>query len=262
MKAAYRGSLRRHIKTKPDAPRKGFFQRHSRLVSFAGATLVLVTYLVKDELRDRAKDAADAADSNLSAFLQREQLHDIQRSVEDGKNSERSHFEMLGRGMIAMSTTPLPSDLRDYSYANVKDYDVADTHIILSSYQEAVREAQYEVSILYSFSPAYSHSLDVNVKTIENDFRPLMNYVYVATQKKDKKGLSQDYEDISEMGDKIRQVTYDATQHMLDELISDKASSENTLAAYNHYAPIVYLIGWLAALGGQLLGIKGVEQYD
>src|SRR5882672_6760922 len=46
-----------------------FFRRHNRLLTFAGALIVFVTFLVKEGKRESLKDLADSVDAAESVFV-------------------------------------------------------------------------------------------------------------------------------------------------------------------------------------------------
>jgi hypothetical protein len=63
---------------------KSFFKRHARFVSFAGALIVFLTFVVKENLLESWKSTATAYDTALSIY-----------SIRADTSLEQSHFDIL-----------------------------------------------------------------------------------------------------------------------------------------------------------------------
>jgi hypothetical protein len=58
-----------------------FLQGHRRLLLFVGASITLVTFVVKDEIRQDLKDLADSIDSAENVFMIRSDSRDIMEQI-------------------------------------------------------------------------------------------------------------------------------------------------------------------------------------
>ena len=61
---------------------KRFARRHDRLISFIGASVVLITFIVKDEIRQDLKDLVDSIDQAENVFMIRSDSRDLGEQVE------------------------------------------------------------------------------------------------------------------------------------------------------------------------------------
>jgi hypothetical protein len=89
-----------------------FFRRRSRLLTFVGAFIVFSTFVVREALRDRAKDLGDATDAAESIFLIRtddriilQGLTDIQTSLDNSAHTSGANARpMPGPELIKEKT--------------------------------------------------------------------------------------------------------------------------------------------------------------
>jgi hypothetical protein len=86
-----------------------FFRRHGRIVTFAGATIVLATFIVKEGIREHLKNLTDTVDTAESVFLVRTDLEKLRAEV--------------GRSRIA--SPAIPADITPFQIAA---RDVDDCH--------------------------------------------------------------------------------------------------------------------------------------
>lgn len=59
-----------------------FARRHDRLISFIAASVVLITFIVKDEIRQDLKDLVDSIDQAENVFMIRSDSRDLGEQVE------------------------------------------------------------------------------------------------------------------------------------------------------------------------------------
>jgi hypothetical protein len=69
-------------------------KRHSRLISFLGALIVFITFVVKDGLADRWKEQASALDTAEAAYSIWSDLSDIRLTVDMIQNNARAAEEV------------------------------------------------------------------------------------------------------------------------------------------------------------------------
>jgi hypothetical protein len=70
----------------PKQESKSFFKRHQQLFSFVGALIVFVTFVIKDNLREKWKGNAEALDSAKTFFALRDDLTNVTGLVENIRN--------------------------------------------------------------------------------------------------------------------------------------------------------------------------------
>jgi hypothetical protein len=143
--------IRRLHSKKGQAPKpKPFIQRHSHLISFFGALIVFVTFIVKEGLADRWKEDASAIDAAESVYSIRDDTYNIllaldaiyanEAAIDLSPKTVRQTLERVERTIaLADSQTDTMRTLLDrFSHSSSSDLEILNWHTVLNDINDSI----------------------------------------------------------------------------------------------------------------------------
>jgi hypothetical protein len=224
------------------SPQKGHSKKAQRLMTLFGASLVLLTFLIKDFYRDRAKDASDSADSTLAEFAVHRQIFDsyVRMAYVQEANDERLQA--------------IQSFLQQHFTQNPAISTGVNSNVVpaLNRYMLATDYAKLVGRSLNSVEPKYADSLNAFIDKSDKDFSKI-------TRPDNKKNIITTKEGIEDLRGQLESKTSALVDEMDKDLSESKEKAEKHYQLISKWSVVTYIVGWAAALIGQWLGIKGLS---
>jgi hypothetical protein len=240
-----------------------FFTKHRRLVSFTGALIVFITFIVKDALREHVKDIVDSqAVAETTYYLDSDinethiDLSDILQQIKDTAPGGIADRTKLEKSSLRSNR---PSVIRDQLYTEIKEGFERESIL-----EENESNALDSMGVLVDTLPS-NDSNRQQMDKLENSFSQLE-----ASEKALDEMLSHPSYNwkveidenaiIAEELDTLTQQTNNFARNVLLEFINLSNNEKNLYKKYTWASYILYAIGWSLALVGRFMGSN--EQKD
>jgi hypothetical protein len=227
-----------------------FFRRHTRIIAFFGATLVLGNYVVGDRLKERAKDAADDAASSASQFRLLLMLNNIAAEVH-GLDEQQAEV-LLPASKSAIQRRPL----------GTKPLSVRDVEQTLQDIDTARGQSLEFVNMMRQFDDQSARkgneALDAYNAQIGRLDRELAN-IQSSRMAPNTEELSAIQKQLVDAAQQLIDAVGKAVSELNTDLIGRKAATAKDFATYDKWSIYLYIIGWVAAFFGHVFGVKGLD---
>jgi hypothetical protein len=227
-------------RTTPRAP--SFMKRHSRLISFLGALIVFVTFIVKEGLADRWKGEASALSALESSFATRQEINRIHYVLTEMESrlDRNNNEEAFIRDKILDGTSVL-SSLTSYEYLLETALDRIPHEQLY--YANDVKLLEYEVD------------------GAEEIWKSILKKRKDLEERKERGGHPDSYElldAIRRVSEKIKDIEIDVTRlysRLLNEARRLRKENEDRSEWAWWIAAVLYTLGWSLAVVGRLYDV-------
>lgn len=218
---------------------KSFVQRHRGMTAFFGASLVFATYLIKDEMRENAKDDAQDVDSKITQFSTYMQTCDIINQI-----------QIMRVNLLIDLNSVAPQSSSGINWNVISAFNVetdaqsASVISVLAAAKEYISQGDFD---------GFSDDCNDILKK-KKDLADLVAKAVTLPAAQARARLS----DIMTQSGKIGQ-SLDVQLSSIREFVTKHLLTER-VQAYHHYNQMsaasyfLYSFGWLAGLAGKLLG--------
>jgi hypothetical protein len=227
---------------------RNWFQKHNRLLTFFGALIVFLTFVVREGLRDQLKDLVDSIDSAQNAFL-----------LSVLSTESPMAFNRLEREVLSIRTQ------RQSGHTDPSERDIKETWLLIAERIERARITLNDISRLQEKLPAKDQTV-LLFSGVEDELAKCReNYAHV--QKIGPEALEPDptqYSGESYPFGELDTATRTLIQRVgqLGSLVWEEAdivrrSDEFRLRIYTWATYFLYAFGWCLGLVGRLHGVGG-----
>ena len=232
-------------------------QKLSRILTLTGAGIVLATFVVKDVLSERLKDANDALVSARALYLSQtyntfsqEELAYIKQEVDTVVAGLRSDYDSLKASEGVLSARAQADD--DY-LSVVIEY--------LDNLRNLLGDSPAVASLASAAGKLYENSseLSAKVKTLKEQLPGLFSAVNRdPSNKQSTADMSQWVNETTPLAGDIKSLTDqvgDLTRRILAERKSTQVKVEHQYASMRDLSYVLFFLGWVVGLLGQLWGV-------
>jgi len=228
-----------------NTPIADFLRKWHRVTAFLGATIVLATFLVKDEKRDSIKDEIEKVENARATYLIREgegdslvRMANIQTALEGSAappkitdKELRDAIEGFNRQLAWAWERVLP-----------KETDADNLVRFANSVPDVPKDLKEQTAGL-------SESVKTLAKRIDAD-------IVWRTNEHTAKDFSAESEEISKMNVTL-EGKYDDSKIRLKELADSAITTrEDQLRLWTHGSNILFVLGWIVGLTGKTFGFE------
>jgi hypothetical protein len=234
--------------------------RLSKIVSFIGAGVVLATFVVKDVMKENLKDVNDSLGSAQNFYLSQtynifiqDDLSYIKQEVDLAlsalQSSEKNQFER--RESVLRASAQAGND-----HLNVVIEYVRNLASLIDKLQNET-DKRDQVRILL----VRCAQLSIEIKSLQNRIPQIFSLINHNSE--DPQALARlteftkDTEPIPGKTQSIMEEATKLTQSVVSDLAARKEETERNYERTTNLSYVLFALGWIIGLAGQLLGVGG-----
>jgi hypothetical protein len=238
-------------------------RRHDRIIIFIGSTVVLLTYLIKEEWRESAKDAVADVDTKISRLSLDRELSGIHRDIHLGderfEEIEKKHATTKSGDSDGSATY----NGQKVSDQLVREYDSLEDqvgHFYCLSWLDR-KESDELLYILQGFGGNYAdtfkNAADIFATNLDN-FQTLVIEEPLNPHDRVRYIREEELPNLTAAIDKLESSMVATILSVDKDLKKQKEDAEARYNTFWYWSLGLYGFGWLLALVGQLFGIRGL----
>jgi succinate dehydrogenase flavin-adding protein (antitoxin of CptAB toxin-antitoxin module) len=230
---------------------RSFVRRHKRLLAFIGATLVLSNYILGDWLRESAKDAADDARSSTSELQTQIILNQILAKVGAIDDHQMGIATEAVRAAFQHGPAPVKPESVDDVRRTFEELDASSRGPAVNTV-EVMR--QFDEQVAKQGDQALANYNNVMAR-LDRELSEMKNQ----QEKPDPDKLAAIRKQVAEACQSLTNSVDNALGDLNKRMNQRNMSTARTFSLYERWSIYVYVIGWLVALAGQVMGVDGLD---
>ncbi|HEY1648093.1 MAG TPA: hypothetical protein VGF96_08935 [Terracidiphilus sp.] len=248
---------------------RSFLKRHDKWLSMFGALIVFGTFLIKDALKESAREARDSFESARVNYVSRHNAEEIRTAVVSGMTDSAKNVDLLIEAILNRS------DPRKHDFVSDRSLQ-----FFLDSSDQFIQHAERNIGLASELADRIPSAIAerktiLEMKTRLESTKAKLQDVRQYEERKDihsedrsiqKQMPSENstdefearYSEVEHAVVDSMKITQDVTR-ISDQIVSNAEKEANRLQArYDHYTLAsygLYIFGWTLALAGRLFGV-------
>jgi hypothetical protein len=223
-----------------------FFKKRARLISFAGALVVFLTFMVRDAMKDKLKDLVDASVSARSEFFRDEQLIETPAAFDRVEWALEALRLQLTKDKHVEGT--LTAEQQEWRLTQQRLNRISELEDAILGFMSAVPDGDR----------AKQAAIQSELAHLENRTTALMKEVKEGHELVVDSTAYGGHTTPDELSRKIKQECEKLMEDALSysEEVTERKKHELTICTWASYG--LYALGWGLALAGRLFGVEGL----
>jgi hypothetical protein len=232
-------------------PRPSFFKRHSKLLSIVGALVVFTTFVVKDKLKDAARDSAESIRAAKTFF----QLHQESNAIRFRLITVEAHLSTIDRDVRKIPNCPdAPGPFQDDDLLFLEHDSTAD-----------LRNAVDNLSAFAGTIDQPNNASVAKLKLILGDLDEIeqlrLQAAFAANREHNPEKAASLNDKVSNLRDRIslnrgQYIADYGLQHAVDEILAEanvrQKKYDERSRSFGYASNFLFVFGWGLGLAGQL----------